>query len=196
MKHIASLLSLIILAMVTSHVGAADMKYGHFSVSRYAAAEAWADSVINTLDLRQQVAQLVFPRLDIKNDEAGRRQLASLVKNQGIGGFLLGKGTLADYKGLIDYAQSLTHVPLMVTLDGEWGLAMRVTDAPRFPHNMALGAVTDTKLIEEYGREVARECRAMGIHVNFAPVLDVNSNPANPVIGYRSFGDSPRRVAE
>lgn len=196
MKHIASLLSLIILAMVTSHVGAADMKYGHFSVSRYAAAEAWADSVINTLDLRQQVAQLVFPRLDIKNDEAGRRQLASLVKNQGIGGFLLGKGTLADYKGLIDYAQSLTHVPLMVTLDGEWGLAMRVTDAPRFPHNMALGAVTDTKLIEEYGREVARECRAMGIHVNFAPVLDVNSNPANPVIGYRSFGDNPRRVAE
>lgn len=196
MKHIASLLSLIILALVTSHVGAADMKYGHISASRYAAAEAWADSVINTLDLRQQVAQLVFPRLDIKNDEAGRRQLASLVKNQGIGGFLLGKGTLADYKGLIDYAQSLTHEPLMVTLDGEWGLAMRVTDAPRFPHNMALGAVTDTKLIEEYGREVARECRAMGIHVNFAPVLDVNSNPANPVIGYRSFGDNPRRVAE
>ncbi len=196
MKHIASILSLIILAMVTSHVGAADMNYGHFSASRYAAAEAWADSVINMLDLRQQVAQLVFPRLDIKNDEAGHRQLASLVKNQGIGGFLLGKGTLADYKGLIDYAQSLTRVPLMVTLDGEWGLAMRVTDAPRFPHNMALGAVTDTKLIEEYGREVARECRAMGIHVNFAPVLDVNSNPANPVIGYRSFGDNPRRVAE
>lgn len=196
MKHISSILSLIILAMVTSHVGAADMKYGHISASRYAAAEAWADSVINKLDLRQQVAQLVFPRLDIKNDEAGHRQLASLVKNQVIGGFLLGKGTLADYKGLIDYAQSLTRVPLMVTLDGEWGLAMRVTDAPRFPHNMALGAVTDTKLIEEYGREVARECRAMSIHVNFAPVLDVNSNPANPVIGYRSFGDNPRRVAE
>ena len=198
MKHISSFISLLILAIVfqTAFVSASDMSYGNFTSAQTAAASAWADSVMKTLDLRQQVAQLVFPRLDIKNDEAGRRQLASLIKNQGIGGFLLGKGTLADYKGLIDYAQSLTRVPLMVTLDGEWGLAMRVTDAPRFPHNMALGAVADTKLIEEYGREVARECRAMGIHVNFAPVLDVNSNPANPVIGYRSFGDNPQRVAE
>lgn len=196
MKHIASLISLLLTAMFISHVSAAGTGYGHFTSAQTSAATAWADSVIGTLDLRQQVAQLVFPRLDIKNDESGRRQLASLVKNQGIGGFLLGKGTLADYKGLIDYAQSLSRVPLMVTLDGEWGLAMRVTDAPRFPHNMALGAVADTKLIEEYGREVARECRAMGIHVNFAPVLDVNSNPSNPVIGYRSFGDDPHRVAE
>lgn len=195
MKHIGSIFTLLLLAAISSRVSAADTHYGHFLSDRMAAADAWADSVMTTLDLRQQVAQLVFPRLDIKNDEAGRRQLASLIKNQGIGGFLLGKGTLADYKGLIDYAQSVTRVPLMVTLDGEWGLAMRVTDAPRFPHNMALGATTDTKLIEEYGREVARECRAMGIHVNFAPVLDVNSNPANPVIGYRSFGDNPHRVA-
>lgn len=196
MKHITIILSLLFSALVAPHTAAADKSCGNFSASRRAAAEAWADSVINTLDLRHQVAQLVFPRLDIVNDEAGRRQLASLVKNQGIGGFLLGKGTLADYKGLIDYAQSITNVPLMVTLDGEWGLAMRVTDAPRFPHNMALGGVADTRLIEEYGREVARECRAVGIHVNFAPVLDVNSNPANPVIGYRSFGDNPGRVAE
>lgn len=162
--------------------------------ARMLTARAWADSVASTLTLRQQAGQLIFPRLDVKDDAAGRAQLSSLIRKDGIGGFLLGKGTLKDYKGLIDYAQSLSPIPLMVTLDGEWGLAMRVTDAPRFPHNIALGAIRDTALLSEYGREVARECRLMGIHVNFAPVLDVNSNPANPVIGFRSFGDNPANV--
>lgn len=164
--------------------------------ARMEAAYVWADSVIATLDLRAQVEQLVFPRLDIKNDAAGRATIDRMAGKLGVGGFLLGKGTLADYKGLIDYARTVAKVPLMVTLDGEWGLAMRVTDAPRFPYNMALGASADPAVIEQYGREVARECRLVGINVNFAPVLDVNSNPANPVIGYRSFGEDPAKVAE
>ena len=83
----------------------------------------------------------------------------------------------------------------MITLDGEWGLAMRLSDTPRFPVNMMLGAVQNDSLLYEYGRAVGKQCRCMGIHVNFAPVLDINSNPRNPVIGKRSFGESLKNVS-
>lgn len=158
-------------------------------------AARWADSVMATLSPRERVAQLVVPRLDITDNEAGRAALRRMITRNKPGGLLLGKGTAAGYAALIEAAQQASEVPLLITLDGEWGPAMRLTDAPRFPYNMGLGAITDTTLLREYGREVARECRELGIHVNFAPVLDVNSNPANPVIGFRSFGENPRRVA-
>lgn len=157
-------------------------------------AISWVDSVYNTMTLKQQVAQLFVPRLDISDNASGRSQLSSMVK-AGVGGFLLGKGTVTGYANLIQLAQSEAAIPLMVTLDGEWGLSMRVSDTPRFPYNMGLGAIQDPQLLYDYGAEVARECRAMGIQVDFAPVLDVNSNPSNPVIGYRSFGEDPKRVS-
>ena len=158
-------------------------------------AIAWADSVMATLTLKERVAQLVVPRLDVTDNEAGRAAVRRAVVTQQVGGLLFGKGTLAGYAGLIAYAQSLAKVPLLITLDGEWGLNMRVTDAPQFPVNMAIGASMNPDIFTLYGAEVARECRAVGINVNFAPVLDVNSNPKNPVIGYRSFGEDPKRVA-
>ncbi len=164
------------------------------AVAQSEQAKEWADSVYNSLTEQQRVAQLMVPRLDIPDSAAGRAPLKQMV-DAGVGGILLGKGTVADYKGLIAYGQSLARVPLLATLDGEWGLAMRVTDAPRYPYNMSLGAIQAPSLIRDYGREVAAECRAVGIHVNFAPVLDVNSNPANPVIGFRSFGEDPDRVS-
>ncbi len=157
-------------------------------------AVAWADSVMSQLSLRQRIGQLVIPRLDVTDTPSGRAAIRKVVE-EGVGGLLFGKGTLADYVGMIDYAQSIAEVPLMITLDGEWGLRMRVTDAPRMPYNMALGASRDQEDFEAYGEEVARECRLAGIHVNFAPVMDVNSDPRNPVIGYRSFGEDPIRVA-
>ena len=160
------------------------------------AAEAWADSVMSVLTPLERLEQLIVPRLDLKGDAAGRQAIRRMVTKHHVGGILLGKGTLADYVTLINEAQAASKVPLMVTLDGEWGLAMRVSDAPRYPYNMALGAIRDKRLLYEYGREVGRECRAAGINVDFAPVLDVNSNPANPVIGMRSFGEVPQRVAE
>lgn len=165
--------------------------------SRAASAEAWnwADSVLSTLTLKQQVGQLFFPVVDPLNVAAAKTTLRRYVESDGVGGLLFSKGSLTDYATLFNYAQSLARVPLIVTLDGEWGLSMRVSGTPRFPYNMSLGAIGDEQLLYDYGREVARECRRTGIHVNFAPVLDVNSNPANPVIGYRSFGESPERVA-
>ena len=155
----------------------------------------WADSVMERMSLRDKVAQLMVPRLDIADNPAGHSQLRSVVADHKVGGILLGKGSAATYASLIGYAGSVADIPLMVTLDGEWGPAMRVTDAPRFPYNICLGAITDDSLLYDYGREVARQCRELGISVDFAPVLDVNSNPRNPVIGYRSFGEDPVRVS-
>lgn len=164
------------------------------NIQQDAEATRWVDSVYNSMTERQRVAQLFVPRLDITDNAAGRADITRMVE-AGVGGFLLGKGTIDDYAALIALAQSKARVPLMVTLDGEWGLSMRVKDTPRFPYNMGLGAIADESLLYDYGREVGRECRAIGIQVDFAPVLDVNSNPSNPVIGYRSFGEDPERVA-
>lgn len=155
----------------------------------------WVDSVYNSLSERQRVAQLFCPRLDASDNAAWRTRIKRLVETDGVGGILLGKGTLATYKSLIDYSKSLAKVPLFITLDGEWGLSMRISDATKYPVTMGLGAITNPDVMREYGLETARQCRQLGINVNFAPVLDVNSNPKNPVIGNRSLGEDPARVS-
>lgn len=155
----------------------------------------WVDSVYNSLDERQRVAQLMVPNVTPAQGKASEATISKLVKDYQVGGLLFSEGSLNQYAAMTNYAQSLARLPLLMTLDGEWGLSMRVPEAPRFPYNMGLGAIQNDDLLYDYGREMARECRAMGIQVNFAPVLDVNSNPANPVIGYRSFGEDPERVA-
>lgn len=157
-------------------------------------ASAWADSVMKTLTPRQRIAQLFVPRLDITNNAAGYQKVHQMLGLNKMGGMLLGKGSLQAYADLNNRAQKEATVPALITLDGEWGPAMRVHEAPRFPYNMALGATRNEQLMYEYGREVARECKLLGIQVDFAPVLDVNSNPDNPVIGYRSFGEDPEMV--
>lgn len=159
-------------------------------------AENWADSVIATLSIRERAAQLFVPRLDITNNVKGFNALENIVVKEKMGGFLLGKGTIQSYADLINYGQEKSEIPLMITLDGEWGLSMRVSGTPRFPYNVALGAGASEMLLYEYGKEMARECKLMGIQVNFAPDIDVNSNPNNPVIGYRSFGENPELVGK
>ena len=159
------------------------------------AAKAWADSVFNTLSPQERVAQLFIPSL---NPAAGAESVAgmkALVGRHHAGGILMSKGSLEQYFNMITLADDLAKVPPMITFDGEWGLSMRIKNPPKFPSNVALGAVDDPALLFEYGQEMARECRALGVNVNFAPVLDVNTNPQNPVIGYRSFGEDPNRVA-
>lgn len=161
-----------------------------------AACSRWVDSVYKSLSPRQRVAQLFFPKVVPTRGDVSRASLRSLVKNNEVGGLIFTEGFIDQYADMTNYAQSLARVPLLMTFDGEWGLRMRIPKTPRFPHNMALGAIHDGEsLMYEYGREMARECQIMGIHVNFAPVADVNSNPDNPVISYRSFGEDPQKVA-
>lgn len=197
-KHLLAAVSLVALIAVGCNKarGGEAPAVAAASDSREALAEAWADSVMRTLTPEKRVAQLFMPRIDLPDNASGHKQLRQLLDTYHVGGLLMGKGTLKDYAGIINLAQEVSKVPVMISLDGEWGLAMRVTDAPRFPYNMGLGAISDAKLLYDYGREVGRECRAIGIQVDFAPVLDVNSNPDNPVIGFRSFGEDPDRVAE
>lgn len=159
------------------------------------ACEAWVDSVYNTMSERERVAQLVFPKVSPAQGESSRASIRRLVDDGAVGGLLFSSGSLGQYVEMTNYAQSLAKVPLLMTFDGEWGLSMRIADTPKFPDNMTLGAVQDARLLYDYGLEMARECRLAGIQVNFAPVLDVNSNPSNPVIGARSFGEDPERVA-
>lgn len=159
------------------------------------AADRWVDSVYNTLTSRQRVAQLVFANLKPDNTAEGKAAIRRLVKTEGCGGLLFSKGSLAEHKDVNAYARSVADVPLMITFDGEWGLSMRIPQAPRFPYNMGLGAIDDYKLLYEYGAEMARQCKLLGVNCNFAPDGDVNVNPANPVIGYRAFGENPQRVA-
>lgn len=160
-----------------------------------AAREAWVDSVMLTLDLRHRVGQLFIPMLDPRSTPAAKTAVKGYIDRYGIGGILISGGTTAQHSALIDYAQSISPVPLLVTLDGEWGPAMRLKDAERFPYNMTLGGIDDDTLLYDYGREVARQCRLLGVQIVFSPVLDVNSRPDNPVIGRRSFGEDPQNVS-
>ena len=155
----------------------------------------WVDSVMNTMTLRERIAQLMVVTFLPDDSPELRKRLDRFVGEYHIGGLLYSKGSCENQAKATNYAQSISRIPLMITLDGEWGLSMRMPDAPLFPRNMILGAITDERLVYKYGEEVARECHEMGIHVNFAPVLDVNDNPKNPVIGNRSFGEVPERVA-
>jgi len=122
--------------------------------------------------------------------------IRDLVKKYKIGGLLFAEGTPEEQAILTNIAQKNSKVPVMITFDGEWGLSMRLEGTPYFPKNAALGCIEDNHLIYEYGREVAREFRELGVHVNFAPDADVNTNPLNPVIHVRSFGEDPKKVAE
>ena len=180
-----------LLLSTTVATGATDFR----AATQSPECRAWVDSVFETLTPRQRIAQLFCPVVDPTKGETSRTVIKRYVGQNKVGGLLFRKGSISDYASMINYAQAQADIPVMMTLDGEWGLAMRIPETPRFPYNMALGAVSDTRLLEEYGAEVARECREMGLHVDFAPVADVNLDPSNPVIGRRSFGEDPERVA-
>ena len=159
------------------------------------AMNQWVDSVFNSLSPEGRIGQLIIAAVTPSGNDATIDQVKRLVTQNLVGGLIYEKSSIAEQANITNLAQSLATVPLMITIDGEWGLGMRLKDVPDFQRNLILGAVDDDMLLYEYGREVARQCRRMGIQVNFAPVLDVNDNPLNPVIGNRSFGESPELVA-
>ena len=157
------------------------------------AMNRWVDSVFATLTPDQQIGQLFMPIAE--SGSGWKKRIAGYIAEQKIGGLLFSKGTLRNQANMTNYVQSLSPLPLLIALDGEWGLSMRLTDAPRYPYNQVVGAIQEEETIRIYGEEVARQCREMGIHINFAPSVDVHTNPANPIIGSRSFGENPQKVA-
>lgn len=156
----------------------------------------WVDSVFKTLNTEEQLAQLIMPIVYPSQDTQDIKREEQRFSKFKWGGILYQKGLMAYQLIMNKRLQQTNSIPLLIALDGEWGLYMRLKDAPRFPRNLGLGLAGDAQMLYEYGREIARECRLMGIHVNFAPTVDVNINPLNPVIGSRSFGSTPSVVSQ
>lgn len=155
----------------------------------------WVDSVLNTLSLTEQIAQL-FMVATYYQTPAQIKATETLIQKQGIGGLIFFKGGPTRQAQLTNHYQKLSKIPLLVGLDAEWGLNMRLDSTINFPKQMTLGALQNDSLIYLMGLEIGRQLRRIGVHINFAPVVDVNNNAKNPVIGFRSFGENPLQVAE
>jgi len=156
----------------------------------------WADSVFNTLTPEERIAQLFMVAAYSNRDHKHRDEIDELIQKYKIGGLIFFQGGPVRQAKFTNHFQAVSRVPLMISIDGEWGLAMRLDSTVRYPKQMALGAIQDDSLIYEMGRQIAYECKRLGIHVNFAPVVDINSNSKNPVIGVRSFGANKFNVAK
>lgn len=155
---------------------------------------AYADSVLATLTLREQIAQLLMPPIYAHTTRENWEEMERWVKTHQLGGVIAMQGAPAPYAERLNRLQARANVPLLICTDAEWGLGMRIDSTRSWPRALTIGAANDTALTRAIGREVGRSLKAMGMHVNFAPVVDVNSNPANPVIGSRSFGSSTELV--
>lgn len=156
----------------------------------------WVDSVLQTLSLDDKIAQLMTIAVWTQRDSNYIRDVESQVRDCRVGGVMFMKGTPHKQAVLTNRFQKMARVPLLVSIDGEWGLSMRLDSTPVFPRQLVLGGANDPNLTEEMGREIAKHCKRLGIHVNFAPDVDVNNNPANPVINDRSFGENKYIVAK
>lgn len=157
--------------------------------------DRWVDSVFQTMSLKDKVSQFIMPIIWLSDDnsiEVAKKRL----KNEKWGGILFQKTNIKTQAKATRELQQISSIPMFIALDGEWGLYMRIKDAPRFPRNMGLGYDGNEDLLYRYGKEVARQCRIMGIHIDFAPDIDVNIDPRNPVIGTRSFSSDKKVVSK
>lgn len=155
----------------------------------------WADSVLKTLSFDEKLGQLFMLETSASWPQRDIDSLAAVISKYHIGGIIVFKGGPVAQANLINYYQSLSKIPLLVSIDGEWGLSMRIDSTIRFPRQMTLSAIKKDSLIYEMGVEIARQCKRIGIHINFAPDIDINNNPLNPVINTRSFGEDKFQVA-
>jgi len=157
---------------------------------------AWVENQYANMSLQEKVGQLFMVSVASNQSKAATDKVKDLVEEQGIGGviFLVG-GPLQQAKLANEY-QSVSKVPLLIGSDAEWGLAMRLDSTYAFPWNMTLGAIRDSTIVEKVGYQIGKHAKRLGVHINFAPDLDVNNNPQNPIIGNRSFGEDPKNVAQ
>jgi len=155
----------------------------------------WVDSVYQAMSLDQKVGQLFMVRAYSKSDNADVNSILAKIKDYHIGGICFFQGDPTQQANLVNRYQARAKTPLLIAIDGEWGLGMRYKEkAISFPRQLMLGAIQDNNMIYEMGREIASHLKRIGIHVNFAPVVDVNNNPKNPVINDRSFGEDKYNV--
>lgn len=155
----------------------------------------WVDSVFKRLSKRQKIAQMFFVRAHTNFGKAYEDSIGRVIKKERIGGLVFFQGGPGRQAILTNQYQSLARVPLLITSDGEWGLGMRLDSTISYPYQLALGAVQNKDLLYKMGLEVAKDYKRIGMHMNLAPDVDVNNNPKNPVINFRSFGENKYNVA-
>lgn len=155
----------------------------------------WVDSVYNSLSQRERIGQLFMVAAYSNKNEAHISSVEKLIKEYKIGGLIFFQGGPGRQINILNRLQKVSDVPLLIGFDGEWGLGMRLDSTYSYPRQMTLGAIQNDKLIYKMGEQIAEQCKRVGIHVNFAPVVDINVNPKNPVIGMRSFGENKEKVA-
>lgn len=156
----------------------------------------WADSMYQSMSDDERIGQLMMVRAFSKKDKAEEKRLLNEIKKYHVGGMCFFQGTPTEQARVTNVYQEASKIPLLMAIDGEWGLGMRFPDKTiSFPRQLMLGAIQDNNLIYEMGKDVAKHCQRIGLHVNFAPVADVNNNPDNPVINDRSFGEDMYNVS-
>lgn len=155
----------------------------------------WVEKTLGTMTLEEKIGQLFMVDVYTKQGAADRSRVEQLIRQYHVGGLLFMKTDAQSLLQTANYLQSVAKYPLLIAIDGETGPSMRVTDALRFPKQMTLGAISEEAPLRQVGQLIGRQCRRLGIHLNFAPVLDVNTNPQNPVIGARSYGEIKQVVA-
>ncbi len=154
----------------------------------------WVDSIYNNLTLKEKIGQLFMIAAYSNKDQDHTQEISSLINDYKVGGLIFFQGGPKRQLELTNYYQKISKTPLMISIDAEWGLAMRLDSTMKFPNQMTLGAIQNNDLIFKMGNQIALQCKRIGINVNLAPVSDINNNPNNPVINYRSFGENRENV--
>ncbi|WP_339713301.1 glycoside hydrolase family 3 N-terminal domain-containing protein [Cyclobacterium amurskyense] len=155
----------------------------------------WVDSVFNSLTFEERLGQLFMVAAYSNKGQAHVNNISKLIEEENLGGLIFFQGGPVRQANLTNYYQEISKTPLFIAMDAEWGIGMRLDSVLNFPKQMTLGAAKNDALVYQMGKEIARQFKEIGMHINFAPVVDVNSNPANPVIGYRSFGERKELVS-
>ncbi|HMS64304.1 MAG TPA: glycoside hydrolase family 3 N-terminal domain-containing protein, partial [Ignavibacteria bacterium] len=158
----------------------------------------WTEKKISSMTLREKIAQMIITNSDgysLNDNSKEYSRLSNLISNEKIGGVIFFKGNSIQQAELTNKLQSISETPLLISADYERGTKMRLDDGSLFPSNMALGATRNPELAYQMGLEIAKECAAIGVHQNYAPVVDINNNSLNPIINVRSYGEDPELVS-
>ena len=156
----------------------------------------WDQYHLKQMNLDQKIGQLFMVAAYSNKDATHIAEIEELITRYQIGGLIFFQDNPLKQAYLTNYYQSISHTPLMIGIDGEWGLAMRLQKTQKFPYAITLGALQDDSLVYAVGAAIAEQCKRLGIHINFAPDIDINNDPSNPIIGFRAFGDDKYRVAK
>ena len=156
----------------------------------------WINERYEAMSLEEKLGQLFMVSVASNESKERTDRIKKLIENHHIGGVIFSKGGPIRQGKLCNEYQSLSKIPLLIGMDAEWGLAMRLDSTYAFPWNMTLGAIQDNKIVEKVGRQIGKHAKRLGVHINFAPDIDINTNAQNPIIGNRSFGEDKEVVTE